>query len=82
MLVDLFPIVTVVVIPKFSYHHICCSYIQEEKRPPGRSRCRWVDNIKMDLEEIGWGSVYWTGVAQDRDKWRPHAKAVISLWVP
>jgi hypothetical protein len=37
--------------------------ILEEKRPLGRPRCRWVDNIKMDLVEIGWGGVDWIGLA-------------------
>jgi hypothetical protein len=40
----------------------------EEQIPLGKPRCRWVDNIKMDLSEIGWGGVDWTGVVQDRDK--------------
>jgi hypothetical protein len=40
------------------------------KRPLGRPRCRWIDNIKMDLLEIGWGGVDWIALAQDRDKWR------------
>jgi hypothetical protein len=42
----------------------------EGKRPLGRPRRRWTDNIKMGLLEIGWGSVDWIGLAQDRDKWR------------
>jgi hypothetical protein len=42
----------------------------EGKRPPGRLRCRWVDNIKMDLGEIGWGGVDWNDLAEDRDQWR------------
>jgi hypothetical protein len=42
----------------------------EGKRPLGRPRRRWVDNIKMDLLETGWGGVDWIGLAQDRDKWR------------
>jgi hypothetical protein len=54
----------------------------EGKRPLGRPRCRWVDNIKMDLLEIGWGSVDWIGVAQDRDKWRALVNAVMNLRVP
>jgi hypothetical protein len=41
----------------------------EGKRLPGRSRCRWVGNIRMELLEIGWGGVDWIGLAQDRDKW-------------
>jgi hypothetical protein len=52
------------------------------KRPLGRPRCRWVDNIKIDLLEIGWGSVYWIGLAQDRDKWRALVNAVMNLRVP
>jgi hypothetical protein len=44
----------------------------EGKRPPGRSRCKWVDNIKMDFRIIGWGGMDWIGLAQDRDQWRAH----------
>jgi hypothetical protein len=40
----------------------------EEKRPLERPRQRWVDNIKMDLGELGWGGVDWIGLAEDRDK--------------
>jgi hypothetical protein len=54
----------------------------ERKRPLGRPRCRWVDNIKMDLLEIGWGGVDWIGLAQDRDKWRVLVNAVMNLRVP
>jgi hypothetical protein len=53
----------------------------EGKRPLGRSRRRWVDNIKMDLLEIGWGGVDCIGVAQDRDKWRALVNAVMNLRV-
>jgi hypothetical protein len=42
----------------------------EGKRPLGRPRLRWVDNIKMDLIEIGWDGVDWIELAQDRDQWR------------
>jgi hypothetical protein len=52
------------------------------KRPLGRPRRRWVDNIKMDLLEIGWGSVDWIYLAQDRDKWRVLVNAVMNLRVP
>jgi hypothetical protein len=41
-----------------------------------------VDNIKMDLGEIGWGSVDWIGLAQDRDKWRALVNAVMNIRVP
>jgi hypothetical protein len=40
----------------------------EGKKPLGRPRRRWVDNIRMDLGEVGWGDVDWTGVAQDRNR--------------
>jgi hypothetical protein len=39
-------------------------------------------NIKIDLLEIGWGGVYWIGLAQDKDKWRALVNAVTNLWVP
>jgi hypothetical protein len=42
----------------------------EGKRPLGRPRCRWVDNIRMDLRQVGWGDVDWIGLAQDRNRWR------------
>jgi hypothetical protein len=54
----------------------------EGKRPLGRPRPRWVDNIKMDLLEIGWGGVDCTGLAHDRDKWSALVNAVINLRVP
>jgi hypothetical protein len=44
----------------------------EGKRPLGRPRRRWVDNIKMVLREIGWGGIDWIVLAQDRDQWRVH----------
>jgi hypothetical protein len=54
----------------------------EGKRLLGRPRLMWVDNIKMDLLEIGWGGVDWIGLSQDRDKWRALANAVMNLRVP
>jgi hypothetical protein len=54
----------------------------EGMRPLGRPRPRWVDNIKTDLLEIGWGGVYWIALAQDRDKWRALVNAVMNLLVP
>jgi hypothetical protein len=42
----------------------------EGKRPLGRPRRRWVDNIKMDLREIGWIGMNWIDLARDRDRWR------------
>jgi hypothetical protein len=52
------------------------------KSPLGRPRCRWVDNIRMDLVEVGWGDVDWIGLAQDRNKWRAHVNTVIKFRVP
>jgi hypothetical protein len=52
------------------------------KRPLGRSRRRWIDNVKMDLLEIGLGGVDWIGLAQDRYRWRALVNAVINLRVP
>jgi hypothetical protein len=54
----------------------------EGKRPVGRPRCKWVDDIKMDLGEIGWGDVDWIDLAQDRDWWRALVNVVMNLWVP
>jgi hypothetical protein len=54
----------------------------EGKRPLGRPRRRWVDNIKMDLREIGRDGVGWIAMAQDRDQWRALVNAVFNLRVP
>jgi hypothetical protein len=54
----------------------------EGKRPLGRRRRRWVDNIKIDLREIGWNDVDWIDLAQDRDQWRALANTVMNLRVP
>jgi hypothetical protein len=54
----------------------------EGKRPLGRPRRRWLDNIKMYLGEIGWGGGDWIGLAQDRNKWRALVNAVMNLRVP
>jgi hypothetical protein len=54
----------------------------EGKRPPGRPRRRWVDGIKMDLSEIGWGAMDWIDLAQNRDQWRTLVNTVINLRVP
>jgi hypothetical protein len=54
----------------------------EGKRPLGRLRHRWIDNIKMDLLEIGLNVVDWLGLAQERYRWRALANAVINLRVP
>jgi len=54
----------------------------EGKRPLGRPRRRWEDNIKMDLQKEGCGGMDWIAVAHDRDRWRAVANAVMSLRVP
>ena len=54
----------------------------EGKRPLGRPRRRWVNNIRMDLEQVGCGYVDWIGLAQDRDRWRTLVSAVMNLRVP
>jgi hypothetical protein len=47
------------------------------KRPLGRPRHRWVDNIKRDLGKVGWGDVDWIGLAQDRNRWRALVNSVL-----
>jgi hypothetical protein len=54
----------------------------EGKRPLGRPRRKWVDNIKVDLGEVGWGGVDWIGLAQDRDKRRALVNVVMNLQIP
>jgi hypothetical protein len=54
----------------------------ERKRPLGRPRRRWIDNIKMDLFEIGVSVLYWIGLAQDRCRWRALVNSVMNLRVP
>ena len=54
----------------------------EGNRPLGRPRRRWVDNIRMDLQEVGCGYVDWIGLAQDMDRWRTLVSAVMNLRVP
>jgi len=53
----------------------------EGRRPLGRPRRRWVDNIRMDLQEVGCGYMDWIGLAQDRDRWRKFVSAVMNLRV-
>jgi hypothetical protein len=54
----------------------------EGKSPLGRPRRRWVDNIRMELVEVGWGDVDWIGLTQDRDRWRALVNSVLNLRVP
>jgi hypothetical protein len=54
----------------------------EGRRPLGRPRRRWGNNIKMDLQEVGWGGMDWIDNVQDRDRWRALVSAVMNLRVP
>jgi len=54
----------------------------EGKRPSGRHRHRWEDNIKMDLQEVGCGGMEWIDLAEDRDKWKVLLNVVMNLQVP
>ena len=53
----------------------------EGKRPLGSPRHGWEDNIKVDLQEVGWGGMDLIDLAQDRDRWRALVIAVMNLWV-
>ena len=54
----------------------------EEKRPLWRPRCRWQDNIKLDLQEVGCGGMDWIELAQDRDSWRALVTVVMNFRFP
>jgi hypothetical protein len=54
----------------------------EGKRPLGRPRRKWMDNIKMDLREIGWDDMDWIDLAEDRDRWSALVNTVMNLRVP
>jgi len=54
----------------------------EGRRPLGRTRRRWVNNIKMDLQEVGYRGMDWIELAEDRDRCRALVNAVMNLWVP
>jgi hypothetical protein len=55
---------------------------REGRRLLGRQRRKWVNNIKMDLREIGWNGVDWIDMAQNRDQWRAFVNTVLNLRVP
>jgi hypothetical protein len=55
---------------------------ESQKRPLGRPRRRWVDNIKMDFREVGWDGRDWINLTQDRDRWGAYVNAVMNLRVP
>ena len=54
----------------------------EGRRLLGRPRYRWVDNIRMDLQEVGCGGMDWIELTQDRNRWQALVNAVMNLWVP
>jgi hypothetical protein len=54
----------------------------EGRRPLGKPRHRWVDNIKMDLKEIGWNGIDWIDLAQGRNQWRVLVNTGLNFWVP
>jgi hypothetical protein len=54
----------------------------EGRRPLGRPRLRWEDNINMNLREIGFGDVDWIHLALDRDRWKALVNTVMNLWLP
>jgi hypothetical protein len=53
----------------------------EVKRPVGKPRHRRVDKVRIELGEVGWGDVYWIGLAQDRNRWRAFVNSVLKLWI-
>jgi hypothetical protein len=54
----------------------------EGKRPLRRPRHKWVDNIRMDFREVGWGDMDWIGLAQDRNRWRALVNSILNFRVP
>jgi hypothetical protein len=54
----------------------------EERRSLGRPRRKWMDNIRMDLVEVGWGDVDWIALAQDRDRWIALVNSALNLRIP
>jgi hypothetical protein len=70
--------------PNGEKKHVCRILVgkPEGRRPLGRTRRRWVDNIKMDLREIGWAGMDWIDLTQDRDRWRALVNTAMNLRVP
>jgi hypothetical protein len=62
-------------------YNLCWEY-NETVLQLGRPRHRWVDNIRMDLGEVGWGDVDWIDLAKDRNRWRAVVNSVLNLRVP
>jgi hypothetical protein len=54
----------------------------ERKRPLGRPKRRWSDNVKIDVRGIGWGGMHWIELAQDSDQWKAVVSTVMNLLVP
>jgi hypothetical protein len=64
---------------KLNRHYRLLAGKTEGKRPLRRPRRRWVDNIRMDLGEVGWGDADWIGLAQDMNRWRALMNSVLNL---
>jgi hypothetical protein len=66
--------------------YYCTVWLGRERKPRkillGRPKCRWEDNIKMDIQEVVCGGMDWIDLAQDRDRWRALANAVMNLRFP
>jgi hypothetical protein len=63
-------------------NYVCICLYTEGKSPLGRPICRWEDNIKIDLREIGCGGMDWIDLAQNRDQWRAVVNMVMNRWGP
>ena len=77
-----FPVLTSAGIRAILHTFVILFCVSEGKRPLGRPRRRWEDNIKMDLEEVGRGCGDWMELAQDRKSWRALVSTVMNLRVP
>jgi hypothetical protein len=61
---------------------VSINWLTDGKRPLGRPRCTWVNNIRIDLREIGLNRMNWIDLAQDKDQWRALVNAVMNLRIP